>query len=91
MMNTEEIKKQQELQQQIIQIEDTAKKFMTREAIERYSNIKIANASKALQIVILINELASSGNLKEKITDDQLKQILIQTEPKKRQTRIIRK
>ena len=82
---------QKKIQQKILEIESVAKKYMTQEAISRYGALKSAHLEKALQAIALIAQLASQNQIKEKINDDQFKDLLMRLEPKKRQTKIIRK
>lgn len=92
-MNPEEIKAQQlneqlQLQQQLENIETLAKQALTKQAIERYGNIKAANPELAIQIAIFISQQAN--NIKEKITDEQFKEFLKKIQKPKRETKIIR-
>lgn len=79
----EEIK----LKKEIEKIETLAKQYMTREALSRFGNIKIAHPEKALQVAIAIVNAAKSG-LKERIDDSMLKEILMQLSEEKRETKI---
>lgn len=90
-MNNDETEEARKIQQKILEIETLAKKYMAQEAITRYGTLKRAHQEKALQAIALIAQLASNNQIKEKITDEQFKQLLIKLEPEKRQTRIIRK
>ncbi|MBS3152809.1 hypothetical protein J4230_05365 [Candidatus Woesearchaeota archaeon] len=86
-----EVEEQKKIQEKILEIESMAKKFMTQEAIERYGRLKSAHQQKALQAMVLIAHLGSQNQIKEKITDEQFKDILMRLEPEKRETKIIRK
>lgn len=93
-MNENEEKEMREklkLQQQINALETLAKQYMTNEAISRYGNIKSAHKEKALQLIAIIAQLIQQNQIKEKITDAQLKQLLINLNEPKRETKIIRK
>lgn len=82
---------QAKLQQQILMLENNAKRLMTAEAVARYGNVKAAHPEKAVQLTALITQLAQQGQVKGLISDDQLKELLMHMEPKKRETRITRK
>jgi len=82
-----EVEEQKKIQEKILEIESMAKKFMTQEAIERYGRLKSAHQ----QAMVLIAHLGSQNQIKEKITDEQFKDILMRLEPEKRETKIIRK
>ena len=86
-----DLEEQKRIQEKILEIESMAKKFMTQEAITRYSTLKSAHQQKALQSIALIAQLGSQNKIKEKITDEQFKDLLMRLEPEKRETKIIRK
>jgi len=79
------------LQQQVEEIEQFAKQFMSAEAIARYSNLKAVHTEKALQSIMVVAELAREGKLTAKITDGQYKQLLVQMSPEKKEFRMRRK
>ncbi len=83
--NQEELIK---LQQQLDQLERLAKQHMTREAIERYGNIKIAHQELSIQLILLITQSIEKNQLRGKITDEQLKTLLREIQNQKRQTKI---
>ncbi len=101
-MNPDEIRKkklealqqqfaeQQQVQQQVAQIEETAKQYMTKDALERFGNVKQAHPDKALQIAIAIVQGVQSGQVTQKIDDVMLKEMLKQLQPEKRTTQIRR-
>ena len=79
---------QQEYEEQKKQI---LRGILTPQAKERLSNIKIARPQIADQIENQLIILAQSGRLKQKISDGQLKQLLAQLIPKKRDINIRRR
>ena len=85
-----EIKKQQQIKQQIEQIEQIAKQFMAREALERYSNIKVAHPEIAIKAITLIANASQTNQLSNKLTDEQFKRLLQQLQPKKERFRVIK-
>lgn len=87
-MNENEAEERKKLQQKILEIESIAKAYMTQEAISRYGTLKSAHQEKALQAIALIAQLVSQKQIKEKITDQQFKQLLMRLEPEKRETKI---
>ena len=76
-------------EQQIQQLELIVKQVLTREALERYSNLKTAFPEKAVQILVILAQAIQSRNL-EKVDDDTLKELLKKIEPKKREIKIRR-
>jgi programmed cell death protein 5 len=81
---------QAQLQQQIGQLEAIVKTTFTKEALQRYGNLKAAHPEKAVQLLALVGQMIQSGKIK-KISDDELKKMLIMLEPKKKQIKITRK
>ncbi len=81
----EEHGRQIELQKKTILME-----VLTPEARSRLGNIKTAKPEFAAQVEALFIQLAQSGQLKQKITDAQLKQMLAKISGKKKEIRIRR-
>ena len=69
---------QQQLKEQEIetQIKLIITKILTPEARERLGNIRLARPQFARQIEIFLIQLHQAGKLPQKLTDEQLKQIL---------------
>ncbi len=86
-----EIQERIKMQQQIAAVENLVKQYMTNEAITRFGNIKSAYKEKALELIAVIAQLIQQNQLKEKISDEQLKQLLSHLDNPKRETKIIRK
>jgi programmed cell death protein 5 len=83
----QEMDEQSQMENQLLQIENVIKQKFTKEALQRYSNIKIAYPEKRAQLLIM---LARIHDKIEKIDDSQLREILQRMEPKKRETKITR-
>jgi programmed cell death protein 5 len=79
---------QQEFEEQKKQI---LRSILTPQAKERLGNIKIARPQIAEQIENQLIMLAQSGRIKQKITDVQLRKLLEQLIPKKRDINIRRR
>lgn len=92
-MFEQQIQNQQEeiqLRQQIEALENLAKQYMEKEAISRYGNIKIAHPEKAVHVIAVIAEAVRNGSIKEKITDEQLKEFLRELQEPKKEFKIRR-
>lgn len=86
----EQMQEDQQLQQQIEQLESIVKSSMTKEALERYGNVKVAFPEKAIQVLIVLAQLIQTGRI-SKIDDDYLKEILKKLTPEKKEFKIKRK
>ncbi len=86
-----EIEEKLKLQQQILQIENQTKLYLDKQALSRYGNIKAANPEKALQITIMLHKAIQSGQINQKLTDSQFKEILIQIQNTKKDFKFKRK
>ena len=81
---------QAQLQQQIEQMENIIKQFLTKDALIRYGNLKTAHNEKALQLMVMLFQAIQKGQIQNKIDDFTLKKILQQITPKKRDISIKR-
>ena len=72
----EELKKAQEAQNAEIQKQLVLRQILTNEARNRLVRIKMARPDFAEQIELQLIQLAQSGKLEKKITDEDLKTIL---------------
>lgn len=77
------------LQQQIEQLESFVKQAFTKEALERYGNLKTAHPEKAIQILAILGQAIQQGKI-EQIDDAQLKEILLKITPEKKEFKIRR-
>jgi len=66
------------LRHQLNLLEQEVKKYLSRDAILRYGNIKAVNPEKARQIIVLLSQLIQNGQIREQISDEQFKQLLLQ-------------
>lgn len=79
---------QQQLQSQIEQLEVMVKQFLSKEALQRYGNLKAAHQEKAVQLLVVLGQSIQQGQIKEKISDEKLKEILKQMQPEKKEFKI---
>ncbi len=85
---SEELERQQQVDAQIHMV---LLQIMEPDARERLNTIKITKPDFAKAVEQQLVLLAQSGRLKSKITDQQLKELLLQLTPKKKEFRISRK
>lgn len=86
----EQIQEEAQLEQQIQQLEAIVKQYLTKEALERYGNIKTAQPDKAVQVLAILGQLIQTGRV-QKVDDHLFKEILLKITPKKREFKITRK
>lgn len=65
-------------------------KILTPEARQRLNNLKMVKAEFAEQLELQLIQMAQTGKLPIPLSDAQLKQILIQLQSRKRETKITR-
>ena len=90
MMNMQGVNEEQQLQQQIQEIESVVKTKLTKDALERYGNIRTAYPEKAVQLIVLLGEFLQSGKV-DIIDDNMLKEIIMRITPKKKDFKIRRR
>ena len=64
------------------------RKILTPEARARLSNIKMVKPEFAEQIEMQLIQLASSGRLRGQVTDEQLRELLVQLQGKERERKV---
>ncbi|MBI2659360.1 hypothetical protein HYX05_04665 [Candidatus Woesearchaeota archaeon] len=79
-----------QIQQQIEQMETIVRQFMTKDALERYGNLKTAHQEKSLQLLLVLFQAIQKNQVHGKIDDSTLKKILEQLTPKKKEIKIKR-
>ena len=88
----EKLKKQAELEKQRQEAElakeAILRKVLTPEAKSRLSNVRLANPELAEKVIAMLIYLYQSGRLTRKVTDEDLKKILLKLSQTKREPRI---
>ncbi|MFH1849087.1 MAG: DNA-binding protein [archaeon] len=79
-----------QLEHQVQQLEAIVKQRLTKEALERYGNLKSAHPETAIQLLIVLAQAIQRGQIMT-IDDEKLRQILMKLTPKKREFSIRRK
>jgi len=67
----------EELTKQLETIEKMAKQYMSKEAISRYGNLKIAHLETAVKAITLIAQAGQVGQVKEQLTDMEFRELLM--------------
>ncbi len=78
---------QQEFQQQVQELEAIVRQKLTKEALQRYGNIKVANPQKAVQLLAILGQFIQTGKI-ESVDDNLLKKILSRLNEGKRDFQI---
>ena len=86
----QESQEQAQVQQQVEMMENAVRQFLDKDALARYGSLKTAHQEKALHLLMILFNAIRSGQLKEKITDQQLKKLLERFTPKKKEIKIKR-
>lgn len=81
---------QQQIQNQVEQLEGLVKQFLTKEALERYGNLKTVHQEKAIKILAIFGQMIQTGQIKSKINDIQFRDILKKLDPPKKEFKIKR-
>ncbi|HDM22680.1 MAG TPA: DNA-binding protein [Methanomicrobia archaeon] len=87
----EELKKAEEKQKMEIQKQLILRQILTNEARNRLVRIKMARPEFAEQVEMQLIQLAQTGKLQKKLTDEDLKVILRSLQEKKPKYRIMRR
>jgi programmed cell death protein 5 len=87
---TDEQKQTQAEQQYETQKQELLKQILSPEARQRLANLKMIKQEFTEQLELQLIQLAQSGKLNIPMSDAQLKQILIQLQSRKRETKIRR-
>ena len=85
----QQAQEEEQLKQQIEQLEMMVKQVLTKEALQRYGNLKAAFPDRAVQLLVILAQAIQSGQI-NKIDDDTLKEILKKLSPEKRDVKIRR-
>ena len=80
---------EEQLKQQIQQLEMIVKQALTKDALERYGNLKAAFPERAVQVLVILTQALQSGQITQ-VDDDTLKEILKKISPEKKDIKIKR-
>jgi len=89
-MQQDQAQEHAQIQQQIEQMENIVRQFLTKDALARYGTLKTAHHEKALQLLVVLFQAIQKGQIPDKVDDLTLKKILEQMTPKRRDIKIKR-
>lgn len=81
---------QAELVQQIQALENLVKPKMTKEALQRYGNLKSAHPDRAVQLLAVLGQAVQQGQVQQ-IDDTVMKELLVKLTPQRREFKFTRK
>lgn len=87
---TEDYKEQQELEHQLQLLEQRIRKVLSKDALQRYGNIKAANPQFAVHILLALSQYIEKTGLRS-IDDKNFKLLLKQMVPNRKNINIKRK
>jgi programmed cell death protein 5 len=85
----QQLQEEAQLQRQVEQLEQIVRQNLTKEALQRYGNLKTAHPEKAVQLLVILAQLIQNGA--ERIDDEMMKKILVRLTPQKKEFKINRK
>jgi len=81
-----------QMQQQVeVQKQALLRRILSSDARQRLTNLKMVKPEFAAQVELQLIQLTQAGRLRIPVTDDQLKEILVQLQPQRRDIQIRRK
>lgn len=83
----EQLEQHAQFQRKVEEIEQVVKQKFTKEALQRYGNLKTAHPEKAIQLLAVVMQLLQKYDI-EKISDEQLKSLLQNLQQEKKEINI---
>jgi DNA-binding TFAR19-related protein (PDSD5 family) len=77
-MDIDENSQVDQIAQQVIALERIAKTKMSKEAISRYGNLKMGHTETAIKAIALIAQAVQTGQIREVLSDEEFKLILLE-------------
>ncbi len=88
---SQQMAEEEQAQQQISALESMVRQKLSKEALQRYGNLKAAHPEKAVQLLVVLAKLMQMGRI-DIVTDEQLKSLLLKmASGDERKTTITRK
>lgn len=73
--------------QQIEKMENMVRPYLSKEALQRYSTLKLVHPDQAVKVLLVLSHGVQTGKLKQ-VSDEQLKALLRDFMPKKKEFKI---
>lgn len=83
-MNEPNSEQLNQLTQQIFMLEKIAKTKMSKEAISRYGNLKVAHPETAIKAIAVIAQAVQTGQITNQIEDEEFKSLLLEIQKGKK-------
>ena len=82
--------KEAEMLQQIAKMENMVRPYFSKDALQRYNTLKLAHPEQAVKVLLVLSHGIQSGKLGI-VSDEQLRSLLQEFMPKKRDITITRR
>jgi len=85
-----EMQQNQQIQQALKQIDTIVRQSLTPKAQDRLANLKLVDPELVQKLKIYLAQMYAAGQVKDQMTDEQLKSILLKLKSSKRESTIKR-
>jgi len=86
----QEMQKEQQVQGALRQIDAIVRQFLAPEAQDRLANLRLVDPELVQKLKIYLAQMHAAGQVKQQMTDEQLKSILLKLKSSKRESTIKR-
>ena len=86
----QQMQQERQLMQQVQQLETLVKSKMTKEAVQRYGNIRAANPELSIQVLAMFGQLLQTGKV-DVIDEQKIKEIMFTITQQKKEFNLRRK
>ncbi len=87
----QEMQKQRQIQEALRQIDAIVRRFLTKDAQDRLANLRLVDPELVQKLKVYLAQMYVAGQVKQQMTDEQLKSILLKLRSAQRKTTIKRK
>ncbi len=86
----QEVQQQHQVQKALRHIDALVRRFLTQKAQDRLANLKLVDPELVQKLKIYLAQMYAGGQIKDKMTDEQLKSILMKIKSSQKETTIKR-